>query len=110
MAIGNWHKPLPVANFFVPCTVAYQAGRLLGGIKKAELSFGRSCLLLDINKKAYSNILKIEEHTCNKPYMPPSINAPKRVKRVMTFANDGLERTSTADAFISNGFWLEIVF
>jgi hypothetical protein len=61
-------------------------------------------LAFDINKKDYSNILNREEHTYNKPYMPTRINPPKSANRVITFVNDGLERTSTADAFISNGF------
>jgi hypothetical protein len=42
--------------------------------------------------------------------MPPRINPPKRIKRVITLAKGKCTGTSTADAFISNGFWLEMFF
>jgi hypothetical protein len=44
-------------------------------------------LALDINKKGYSNYLSTEEHKVSRPYMPPRINPPKRIKRVITLAN-----------------------
>jgi hypothetical protein len=65
-------------------------------------------LLWDINKKL--NYFNAKEHKASRPYMPPRINPPKRIKRVITLARGKCTGTSTADAFISNGFWLENCF
>jgi hypothetical protein len=75
--------------------------------KKATLKRG---LLLAINKVLYWNYFINEEHKINRPTMPPRINPPKSANLVTTLNNDGTGWTSTADAFISNGFWLIIFF
>lgn len=41
-------------------------------------------LALDINKKL--NYFNAKEHKASRPYMPPRINPPKSIKRVITLA------------------------
>jgi hypothetical protein len=50
----------------------------------------RPLLLAAKNEIGYSNIFRIDVHSCKTAYMPPKVKPPNKAKRVITFPVDGL--------------------